>query len=253
MRLGSPPDGFPWERAPLNRRGGSSVGGRMRPSDGEEQRVPHSGGASFDVRPVFRNKRASQARCGGEGREKAHTVAPRCKLRIQKHGGVGPGGAKKEKEPEGHKGPTPLASVSPPKPPVLVLPLLVELGLLHRRLQDLERAHQVGVDRHDGARVVELVAVVRRGEDRDELALREELVAVLDDLVRAADEVEVVFPEELLNDVSAEGEADAAVVLAPADEALLGVGPQQVADEAGVGDVARAHDLLHLLHDGELG
>lgn len=41
--------------------------------------------------------------------------------------------------------------------------------------------------------VVKLAAVVGRGEERDELPLGEELVAVLDDLVRAADQVELVL------------------------------------------------------------
>ena len=38
------------------------------------------------------------------------------------------------------------------------------------------------VDAHQRARVVELAAIVRRAKERDELALREELVTVLYDL-----------------------------------------------------------------------
>ncbi len=55
-------------------------------------------------------------------------------------------------------------------------------SLLARGLEHLEGAHQVLVDRHHRRAVVELAAVVGRGEDRHELPLREELVAVLDDL-----------------------------------------------------------------------
>ena len=51
-----------------------------------------------------------------------------------------------------------------------------------RGLQHLEGAHQILVDVHHRAAVVKLSAVVGRGEDRHELPLREELVAVLDDL-----------------------------------------------------------------------
>ena len=43
------------------------------------------------------------------------------------------------------------------------------------------------------------------------------------DLVRAADEVEVVAPQELRDDVLAECEAHAAVVLAPARDVLVRV------------------------------
>ncbi len=71
--------------------------------------------------------------------------------------------------------------------------------------------------------------------------------------MRAADEVEVVLAEELLNDVRAECEGDTTVGLTPANEALVGIGPKKVADETGVGDVAGTHDLLDLVHDGEFG
>ena len=75
-------------------------------------------------------------------------------------------------------------------------------------------------------------AVVWRGKDGDELTLREKLVAVLDDLVRAADEVEVVLLQKLFHNARPKGEGDAAVVLAPLLDLLLRVAPQQVAEEA---------------------
>jgi hypothetical protein len=46
----------------------------------------------------------------------------------------------------------------------------------------LERTEERFVHAHDGTRVVKLAAVVRRREDRDELAFREEFITVLDDL-----------------------------------------------------------------------
>lgn len=49
--------------------------------------------------------------------------------------------------------------------------------------------------------VVEFTAVVRRREERDQLALGEELVAVLDDLVRTANQVEFMFPQEFRYDL----------------------------------------------------
>lgn len=54
----------------------------------------------------------------------------------------------------------------------------VELALV-RGLEDLEGAHERLVDGHERARVVELAAVVGRREQCHQLALREELVAVL--------------------------------------------------------------------------
>ena len=120
-------------------------------------------------------------------------------------------------------------------------------------LEDLEGAHEGLVDGHHGAGVVELSAVIWGGEKGDELPAGEELVSVLDDLVGAADEVEVVLVKELGDDVLAEGEGDAAIVLAPPVDVLVGVGPEQVAEEAGVGNVGRADDALDLIEAGELG
>ena len=51
-------------------------------------------------------------------------------------------------------------------------------------------------------------------------------------LVRSADEVQVVAVEELADHVGAEGEGDAAVVLAPALHVLVRVRPQQVTQQA---------------------
>ena len=83
-------------------------------------------------------------------------------------------------------------------------------------LEDLEGAHEAVVDAHHRARIVELAAIVGCREDGDQLPLGKELVAVLDDLVRAADEVEVVLVEEARDHVGAKSVRDAAVVLAPA-------------------------------------
>ena len=67
-------------------------------------------------------------------------------------------------------------------------------------------------------------------------------IKFLPDLMRPADEVEVVSVEELGDDVGAEGEGDAAVVLAPPLHVLVRVRPQQVAQQARVGHVRRPHD-----------
>lgn len=126
------------------------------------------------------------------------------------------------------------------------------LGLFGR-LENLEGTHQGVVDAHHGARVGKLSAVVWRGEDGDQASICEELVAGLDDLMRAAHEVEVEAVEEADDNVGAKGEGDAAIVLAPAADLLVRVGPQQVAQQALVRDVCRAHYSADLLHGRVLG
>lgn len=61
-----------------------------------------------------------------------------------------------------------------------------------------------------------------------------------------ADQVQVVFLEEHLHDILAEGLTDAAVGVHPAVGDLVGVTPEQVADEPGVRDVGGPHDVAHL-------
>jgi len=95
--------------------------------------------------------------------------------------------------------------------------------------------------------------VVRRTEDGDESPLREEFISVLDDLMRSADEVEVMLLEKLCDDVASEREAHSAIVLAPPFDVLVRVAPQQVADDAAVGNVGRAGDAADLIHRRVLG
>merc|ERR1712070_544141 len=80
-------------------------------------------------------------------------------------------------------------------------------------LEHLEAAHQRLVDRHHRSRVVKLAAVIRRAEKRDELTLGEELVPILDDLVRAANQVHVHLLQEAGDYIGPEDERDSAVVL----------------------------------------
>jgi hypothetical protein len=87
----------------------------------------------------------------------------------------------------------------------------------------LEGAEQALINTHHGTGVVKLAAVVRSAEQRDELALREELVAILDNLVGAADKVHVVLLEEPRDDIRAKGERYTAVVLGPASNVLIRV------------------------------
>lgn len=101
----------------------------------------------------------------------------------------------------------------------------------------LEGAEQTLIHTHHGAGVVELAAVVGRAEEGYELALREELVTILDDLVSTADQVHVMFLKEPGNHVRSKGERHATVILAPSSDVLIRVGPQEIAKQTTVGDL----------------
>lgn len=83
-----------------------------------------------------------------------------------------------------------------------------------------EAASEILRHGHDRACVVELAAVVGRREEREQVPAREELVAVLYDLVSADDQRTVVLAQETAHDVSAEHVAHSSVVLSPANHTL---------------------------------
>lgn len=63
-----------------------------------------------------------------------------------------------------------------------------------------------------------------------------------------ANEVHVMFVEELRDHVCTKSEGDATVILAPAKHVFVWVCPQQVAQQALVGHVSGTHDPSDLLH-----
>jgi len=69
------------------------------------------------------------------------------------------------------------------------------------------------------------------------LAFAEELVAVFDDLMGTTDEIHVVFLKEARYHVRTEGEGDTTIVLAPACDVLVRVGPEQITKQTAVGDL----------------
>ena len=71
--------------------------------------------------------------------------------------------------------------------------------------------------------------------------------------MRSANEVDVIFLEELLDDSLAKCVRDTAVVLSPARLSFLWIGPKQVAEEAIFGHFCWPCDLLELGHGDELG
>ena len=72
-------------------------------------------------------------------------------------------------------------------------------------------------------------------------------------LVSSADEIKVVLVQETRHDGRAERVAHAAVVLAPIRRVLIRIGPEQVAEQAGVGHVRGPHYTPDLLHGLEVG
>ena len=96
----------------------------------------------------------------------------------------------------------------------------------------IELAHHILIDAKNCSEVEELSAVVGCGEDGDEFAFECEFVALFDDLVRAADEVEVVSGEEVVYYIPTVIVSDASFyVVCPAFDGRFGVGPEHVRDQ----------------------
>mmetsp|Transcript_110440 Transcript_110440/g.154993 ORF Transcript_110440/g.154993 Transcript_110440/m.154993 type:complete len:237 (-) Transcript_110440:379-1089(-) len=122
---------------------------------------------------------------------------------------------------------------------------LSRLFFLHG-LQNLERAHQGLVDRHHCTCVVELTAIVRSRENRDQLSFREELIPILHHLMCSNHQVEIMLAEESSDDVRTEGEGDATIIFGPAFQVCIGIRPQEVANQSGVRNVCRSGDPVDL-------
>ena len=74
------------------------------------------------------------------------------------------------------------------------------------RLKNLKAAHQCLINAHHSARVVKLTAVVGCTEESDKLAALEEFIAVLDDLMCAANKINVMLLVKLSNHLLSECE-----------------------------------------------
>lgn len=104
-------------------------------------------------------------------------------------------------------------------------------------MTDLERAEQALVNAHHGTRIIELSAVVGRAEQGDQLALRKELVAVFNNLVSTTNEIHVVLLQKTGYYVGPKGEGNTSVVFAPASNVLVGIRPEQIAEQSTVGNL----------------
>ena len=107
------------------------------------------------------------------------------------------------------------------------------------------------IDLHHSCQVTATVAVVRRREDCDELLLGEELIAVLNDLMSAPDEIQLVFDQKRKDDLLTEDIADSSFGLAPHFDRGFGVGPQKVAQQSGVGNVGGPSNGVNLINSDQ--
>ena len=116
------------------------------------------------------------------------------------------------------------------------------------RPQNLERAHEAFVNAHHGASIIEFAAVVWCREERDQASAGEKFVAVFHDLVGTANKVEVMLHEEVLDNCASERKRHSAVVGAPHGLLSVGVGPEQVAEQARLRHIPRPHQAANLVH-----
>lgn len=78
------------------------------------------------------------------------------------------------------------------------------IGSVVGALQDRETAHQGVIHGHKCARIVEFSAVVRCTKNGDKLTSTEEFISVFDDLMGTANQVNIIFLQEALNNSLAE-------------------------------------------------
>jgi len=72
--------------------------------------------------------------------------------------------------------------------------------------------------------------------------------AAVTDLMCPADEIQVMFVQELGDDLCPKRERDAPIILSPSHRLLIRVRPEQIAQQALIGNVCWAHDTTNLLH-----
>lgn len=117
-----------------------------------------------------------------------------------------------------------------------------------QRLQQLKAAKKFGRDTHDRTIVVELATVVWSRENRNEDTILEELVAILNNHVSAADEVEVVASKELSDDLLSKRIANTTFAALPIVLLLGRVRPEEIVEETEVGNISWASNLADVIH-----
>ena len=109
----------------------------------------------------------------------------------------------------------------------------------------LELAAERLIHVHNGRIIVKLATIVRRREYRHQIAVREKFVALLDDLVRAANQVYLVLLAEFFDDRLAEDVGDTSFVVGPRWY-IIGISPEQVAQKSLIWRVLRLLNVVDL-------
>merc|ERR1712048_787234 len=115
------------------------------------------------------------------------------------------------------------------------------------RLENLETAHQGIVNRHHCTCVVEFATIVWRTEYRDQLAFREELVPVLNNLMRSNNEVHIMLLEKAAYDVGSKDEGNTTVILLPSCNVFIRICPQEVANQTSVRHIRWPYETANLI------
>ena len=98
---------------------------------------------------------------------------------------------------------------------------------------------------HDGCIIIELSTIIGSWEDGDQVSSGEELVALLNNLMGPANQVDLMLFAEFAYDVCAENKRDASLVFTPTGY-FIGICPKQVAKKPLVGDVIRSWNWVDL-------
>lgn len=120
-------------------------------------------------------------------------------------------------------------------------------------LHDGERAVQFLIDSEHSARIVHLAAIVGRREYGYQIAMSKELITILDHLVGATDQIEIVTTEKLPNNHLRIGNANATVIDAPAVATMIQIGPEQIAQQSGAGHIRWPRQVAYPLHAIQIG
>ena len=126
-------------------------------------------------------------------------------------------------------------------------------GALVCRLENLERTHETFVYRHERRRIVKLSAVIGCGKERHQLAAGKEFVTVFDYLMGPANEIEIVFVQKGIYNVFAKGEGNTPIVFSPSIDFLVGITPNDVAQQTRIGNVRWPDNVSELFQIGQLG
>lgn len=109
--------------------------------------------------------------------------------------------------------------------------------LLFGGLQNLERAHEGVINTHHCSSIVKFTAIVGSTKYRHQLSAREKLIAILNNLVSSADQIQIMSSQKLRHNIFTEGKRYSAVIFTPSDNIFVRIGPQQIAKKTSVRDI----------------